>query len=262
MDCTGCLSGLDSWNTSIYSSACSLPLFYLSSCLLNKVRQKKALNILDFFTPCLSYSPFLLHRMCAVLLLFEQKHLENITPSRIIRRVMARKSFSPDYPVNIQEKSLANISPVVQQWQQRQNVAFGWGTIRPVRLFWTEAVLNLPAKWVICHQIKEEQLGISQHSWLDASEWFLQRLKSFEEHWKGIFHFSLCYLLQEIWGDTTVRRRTFVICVYCSQGLHQNISCLTRTFKHFQLVAIFRCYNSLFSHFINLIFVSSSISQA
>lgn len=146
---------------------------------------------------------------------------------------------------------------MVQQQQQRQKVAFGWGTIRSLRLFWTEAFLNLPAKWVICHQMKEEQLGIWQHSLVDASQWFHWGLQSFEEHWKGIFHFSLCYLLQEIRGDTNELRT----CVSCSQGIHQNISCLTRDFKHFQLVGFFSCYKFLFFT-LHLIFVSSYISQA
>lgn len=153
---------------------------------------------------------------------------------------------------------------MVQPQQQRQNVAFSWGTNRSVRPFWAEAFLNLPAKRVICHQIKEEQLGIWQHSLADASEWFLQVLQSFEEHWNGIFHFSLCYLLQEIRGDTTVLGRTSVICVSCSQGIHQNISRLTRIFKHFQLVGIFSCCNCLFfilhsSHFCFLLYVTGLI---
>lgn len=58
-----------------------------------------------------------------------------------------------------------------------------------------------------------------------------------------------------------------MICVSCSQGLHQNISWLTRTFKHFQLVGMFSCYNSLFythhsSHFCFLLYFTGLIRSS
>ena len=138
-----------------------------------------------------------------------------------------------------------------EKWQ---NMAFSWGNIRFVRPFWTEAFLNLPSKWVIHREIKEEHLSIWQHSLVDASEWSLQGWHNFEEHQKGGFHFILYYILQETRGDTAALRRTSAIPVLWSWGLHWNTSWLMGTFKHLQLVGIFTCYNFLFftlhsSHF-------------
>lgn len=123
-----CLSDLDSLNTSIYSLACSLSLFYLSSCLLNNIRQNQTLNILDFFTPFLSCSPFLLHRICTVPLLLLQAGSYDL--------IVARKSFSPDYCVNAQEKSLAAATADAEcsLWLRHHQICeavWNWGISKP-----------------------------------------------------------------------------------------------------------------------------------
>lgn len=61
-----------------------------------------------------------------------------------------------------------------------------------------------------------------------------------------LFWFSFYYLLQEIREDTAVLRRTSAIRMFCFWALHKNINCLTDSFQHFQLIAIFTCYNALY----------------
>lgn len=131
-----CLSGLDSLNTSIYSLACSLPLFYLSSCLLNNIRQNQTLNTLDFFTPCLSCSPFLLHRICTVLLLFELKHLKNITPSRILWFNSGKEVFLTWLLCKYSGEVFSSSSSRDRMWPLAEAPSDLWGCLE-LRHFWT-----------------------------------------------------------------------------------------------------------------------------
>lgn len=123
-------------------------------------------------------------------------------------------------------------------------MAFRWGNVRFVKPFFS---LSEPACKMSDVQVDQGRASQPLIVFISWGFWIIS--PRMEEFWRGLkrifFHFSLHYLQQEIKGCTAVLKRTFHMTMLCSWDLHQNISCLIRICKRFELVEYFICVSTV-----------------